>query len=154
MKDYRDYFLIKAFSKQSYRDHFNSGEGMYLNSVEYFHSHGDSFQQDFEGGIFRQASSGQGVLVFSKEQNTYNFKGLLFILISGILATFIRYVGSNVSSIVVYGYTLKAALAYNSFYIPLSGAVSIAALMAIYGPLAKINNTYPVISDNQKSVKE
>lgn len=70
MKDYKDYFLIKAFPKQSYRDHFNSGEGMYLNSVEYFHSHGDSFQQDFEGGIFRQASSGQGVLVFSKAQNT------------------------------------------------------------------------------------
>ena len=98
-------------------------------------------------GFFRK-------FVFSKEQNTYNFKGLLFILISGILATFIRYVGSNVSSIVVYGYTLKAALAYNSFYIPLSGAVSIVALMAIYGPLAKINNTYPVINDNQKSVKE
>ena len=98
-------------------------------------------------GFFRK-------FVFSKEQNTYNFKGLLFIFISGILATFVRYIGSNVSSIVVYGYTLKAALAYNSFYIPLSGAISIAALMAIYGPLTKINNTYPVSQSNQETAKK
>ena len=88
-------------------------------------------------GFFRK-------LIFSKEQTGYNFKGLLFIFIAGTLATFVRYVGSNVSSIVVYNYTLKAALAYNAFYIPLSGLVSTVAFMVLYAPLIKINKNYPV----------
>ena len=88
-------------------------------------------------GFFRQ-------FIFSKEQTTYNIKGLIFIFISGTLATLIRYVGSNVSSIVVYGLSLSGALKYNAFYIPLSGLVSIIALMAMYGPLIKVNASHPV----------
>jgi len=60
------------------------------------------------------------------------------------LTTLIRYIGSNVSSIVVYKYTLEEALAYNAFYIPLSGLVATLALMAIYGPLLKVNASHPV----------
>jgi thiamine transporter len=82
--------------------------------------------------------------IFSKEQQTYNLKGLLFIFLAGLLATLVRYIGSNVSSIVVYGLDFKAALIYNSFYIPLSGLISIVALMAMYGPLIKVNKSYPV----------
>ena len=90
-------------------------------------------------GLFRK-------LIFSEEQETYNFKGILFIFIGGILATFVRYIGSNVSSIVVYGYTLKAALTYNSIYIPLSGLIATLAFMALYAPLIRINKLYPVKS--------
>ena len=70
--------LIKTFSRQSYRDRFNSGEGIYLSSVDHFHSHGNDFQQDFEGGIFQQAPSEKGMFVYSKnnspEQLFENYK--------------------------------------------------------------------------------
>lgn len=82
-------------------------------------------------------------LIFSKEQKNYNFKGELFIFIGGVLSTFIRYVGSNLSSIVVYGLDLRGALIYNSIYIPLSGLISIIAIMALYGPLIRINKRFP-----------
>ena len=87
-------------------------------------------------GFFRK-------FILSEEQKTYNIKGLIFILVGGLLTTLIRYIGSNVSSIVVYKYTLEEALAYNAFYIPLSGLVATLALMAIYGPLLKVNASHP-----------
>lgn len=89
--------------------------------------------------------------IFGKDQTTYNIKGLIFIFISGVLATLVRYIGSNVSSIVVYGLSLKGALEYNAFYIPLSGLVSIVALMAIYGPLLKVNLSHPVIKEESEN---
>ena len=98
-------------------------------------------------GFFRQ-------FILGNEQKTYNLKGMLFIFISGMLATFIRYVGSNVSSIVVYGLDLKAALAYNAFYIPLSGLISIVALMAMYGPLIKANAAHPVKKEDDEKSEE
>ena len=86
-------------------------------------------------GFFRK-------FIFSEDQTSYNKKGLFFIFIGGLLSVLIRYVGSNVSSIVVYQYSLKAALEYNAFYIPLAGLISIIALMAMYRPLIKINNLH------------
>lgn len=91
-------------------------------------------------GFFRK-------FIFAKEQNNYNIKGILFILLAGALSTAVRYIGSNVSSIVVYGYTLEAALAYNAFYIPLSGLIATLAFIAIYGPLIKINKRYPIVRE-------
>ncbi len=90
-------------------------------------------------GLFRKQ-------IFGENQEGYNFKGLLFIFIGGMLSTLVRYIGSNVSSIVVYGYTLKAALTYNSIYIPLSGLIATLAFMALYSPLIRINKLYPVKS--------
>ena len=92
--------------------------------------------------------------IFSKEQKNYNIKGELFILLGGILATFIRYVGSNLSSIVVYGLDLRGALIYNSIYIPLSGLISILAIMALYGPLIKINQRFPPNKNEEEKVLE
>ena len=98
-------------------------------------------------GLFRK-------FIFGKDQTNYNFKGILFILLAGLLSTLVRYIGSNVSSIVVYGYTLKAALEYNAFYIPLSGLVATLAFVAMYRPLIKINQHYPVRNPNQKVAEE
>ena len=84
--------------------------------------------------------------IFGESQEGYNLKGLIFIFIGGILSTLVRFIGSNVSSIVVYGYTLKAALVYNSFYIPLSGFIATVAFMVLYAPLIRINKLYPVKS--------
>lgn len=69
-KHYGDYYLIKAFPNQDYRDQFNSGK-WYINSVEYFHNHGDDFQRDFEGGVFRQTQMSKGMLVFSRGQHSF-----------------------------------------------------------------------------------
>lgn len=82
--------------------------------------------------------------IFGKDQTNYNLKGILFILIGGLLTTIIRYVGSNVSSIVVYKYSLQAALEYNAFYIPLSGLISVIALIVMYKPLIRINALHQV----------
>ena len=62
-------------------------------------------------GFFRK-------FIFAEEQKTYNVKGIIFIFVAGLLSTLVRYIGSNVSSIVVYGYSLKAALEYNASPIP------------------------------------
>lgn len=86
-------------------------------------------------GLFRNQ-------IFGEDQEGYNLKGLLFILLGGTLMTAIRFIGSNVSSMVVYGYSLKAAVAYNVLYIPLSGLVSTGALMLLYSPLIRINKHY------------
>ena len=86
-------------------------------------------------GLFRKQ-------IFGEDQEGYNFKGLLFIFIGGTIMTLIRFIGSNVSSMVVYGYSLEAALAYNVLYIPLSGLVSTVALMLLYSPLIRINKHY------------
>ena len=80
--------------------------------------------------------------IFSKDQDGYNLKGELFILLACLLATLIRFVGSTASSIIVYGVTLKEALIYNAVYIPVSGAIATALLMASYGALIKINKRY------------
>jgi len=85
--------------------------------------------------------------IFGKDQDTYNLKGILFILLASILSTAVRYIGSTVSSIVVYKYSLKAALAYQAYYIPLSGLIATLAFIAMYGPLIKINKTYPIKKD-------
>lgn len=86
-------------------------------------------------GLFRNQ-------IFGEDQEGYNLKGLLFIFLGGTIMTAIRFIGSNVSSMVIYGYTLKAAVAYNVLYIPLSGLVSTLALMFLYSPLIRINKHY------------
>ena len=68
----------------------------------------------------------------------------IFILVAGILSTFVRFVGSTTSSMVIYGYNLQAALAYNALYIPLSGAAAVIALMLLHPILVQINRRYPV----------
>ena len=81
--------------------------------------------------------------IFSEKQINYNFKGELFIFVACLIATVIRFVGSTASSMIVYGYSLKAAALYNAIYIPVSGLVATITIMLAYGPLIKINQRYP-----------
>ena len=83
-------------------------------------------------------------LILSKEQQWYNVKGEIFLFVSALVATFIRFAGSTASSMIIYKLNFVDALAYNAIYIPLSGLVAIAVLMAAYGPLAKIHHQYPL----------
>ena len=67
----------------------------------------------------------------------------IFILVAGILSTFVRFVGSTTSSMVIYGYQFVPALSYNVLYIPLSGAAAVALLMIVLPVLQKLNRKYP-----------
>lgn len=82
--------------------------------------------------------------IFGKDQNTYNLKGEIFLFIGATLATFFRFVGSTASSMIIYGYDLVPAMAYNAVYVSVSGAIAIALIMAIYGPFIKINKRFPI----------
>lgn len=86
-------------------------------------------------------------LILGPNQKTYNFKGELFLFIGASAATLMRFIGSTASSIVIYGASFQFAVTYNAIYIPVSGAISIAVIMAIYGPFLKINRRYPVINE-------
>jgi thiamine transporter len=82
--------------------------------------------------------------IFPAEQKGYSLKGEFFLVLGVTLATLIRFIGSSASAVINYGYDLPSALIYNIVYIPLTGAVSLAILMALYGPLARINSLFPV----------
>ena len=88
-------------------------------------------------GLFRNQ-------IFGKDQTGYNLKGLIFLFVGGFIATLIRMIGSTASSMILYHYDFLPALSYNVTYIPLSGLFAIAIIMAIYGPLVKINRQFPV----------
>jgi thiamine transporter len=79
-------------------------------------------------------------LIYGKDQHNYNVKGEIFLFVAAVAATFIRFIGSTISSMVVYGYDFGSAALYNGVYIPVSGAIAIAVIMAAYGPLVKLND--------------
>ena len=83
-------------------------------------------------------------LIVGKDQEFYNVKGLIFIAVGGILATCVRLLGSSISSVVLWETSFVEALAYNAAYIPVSGAAAFLILMAIYGPLLRVNRRFPV----------
>lgn len=61
--DYKDYYLIKCFSNDKYREDFNSGENIHLNSCQYFHKVENDFQKDMEGVILSQDEGADGYLL-------------------------------------------------------------------------------------------
>ncbi len=83
-------------------------------------------------------------LIFVPGQTGYSLKGEAFLLLGGLLSTLLRFVGSSASSMIVYGYSFEAACLYNAIYIPVSGALAIGVLMALYGPLCRLNSLFPV----------
>ncbi len=82
--------------------------------------------------------------ILSEYQKWYNIKGELFLLLAGVLATLIRFIGSCASSMIVYGVDLAGAVSYNIIYITVSGAIAIAIIMLAYGPLLKIHHRFPL----------
>lgn len=82
-------------------------------------------------------------LIFGEKQNGYNLKGEVFLLVGGLLAGLGRMLGDTISSIVLYGYTLGAALVFN-LYALASAGIAVAVLMALYGPICKLNRRFPM----------
>ena len=79
-----------------------------------------------------------------KGEEGWNPLGFLYIFLGIVLATLVRLIGSTISSMVIYGYDLVAALTYNGIYIPVTGAVTLACMEALYIPIAKVNRIFPV----------
>lgn len=69
--------------------------------------------------------------------------GFIYLIISVIIATVIRLFSSTISSMVVYQYKFIPAIIYNATYIPVTGALCLAILLALYIPLKTINIRYP-----------
>ena len=72
------------------------------------------------------------------------FRAELFLLIAGTISTALRFMAGTISSMVVYGYDLVPALAYNSLYVFASGGLSLLVIMLLLEPIRRINNRYPV----------
>lgn len=82
-------------------------------------------------------------LIFTKDEKGWNVAGFFYIALGVIIASLIRYIGSTASSMVNYGYSFQAALIYNAIYIPVTGAVSLGAMLLLYIPLAKLEKIFP-----------
>lgn len=82
-------------------------------------------------------------LIFNGNTN-YNPKSELFLLLAGVFATFIRLVGSTLSSMILYEVPFVDSLIYNSIYIPVSGGIALGIIMLLFGPLAKLNARFPI----------
>ena len=82
-------------------------------------------------------------LIFGEKQVGYNVKGEIFIFVGCLLSGFVRFVGSSLSSIVNYGLNLVGAMTYNVIYVFASAGISAVILMALYGPLLRLQRAFP-----------
>lgn len=62
-----NYYLLKCFSQEKYRENFNTGKNVYINSLEYYDKLENSFQQDEEGMIFKQQNNEEAHIIFGSE---------------------------------------------------------------------------------------
>ncbi len=67
---FKNYYFLHCFSQQKFRDEFNSGEKIYINSVQFFHNLENDFQQDFEGCVFMQKPEIKGYLLSTNSELT------------------------------------------------------------------------------------
>ena len=81
--------------------------------------------------------------ILNNGKDTYNVKGEIFLFVGGIVATFIRFVGGCISSMFFYSLEFVEAMIYNVGYVFISGGISLAIVMMMYGPLLKVNKRFP-----------
>lgn len=82
-------------------------------------------------------------LCFTKDAKGWKYAGFAWIFVGVAIASVVRFVGSSASSMINYGYTVTAAMAYNVIYVFVTGAVSLVAMLLLYIPLAKVNKIVP-----------
>ena len=74
-------------------------------------------------------------LCFTKDAKGWKYAGFAWIFVGVAIASVVRFVGSSASSMINYGYTVTAAMAYNVIYVFVTGAVSLVAMLLLYIPL-------------------
>lgn len=67
---FKDFYLIRCFGCEEFRDDFNSGKKMYLNSLKYYHDCENTFQGDLEGLVFQQQAECSSRLILSRGEIT------------------------------------------------------------------------------------
>lgn len=81
--------------------------------------------------------------ILNENVENYNLKSELFLFFGVALATTMRFVAGTISSMLIYDYMIVPAMIYNVGYIFISGAIALAVIMALYGPISKINKQFP-----------
>lgn len=90
--------------------------------------------------------------IFVKTDKGWNLAGFFYITLGVVIASIVRLFGSVASSMLNYGYTFSAAFIYNAVYIPVTGAVSLAAMLLLYIPLARLEKIFPPHSEKEAEV--
>lgn len=81
----------------------------------------------------------------SHDENYKHYEFLysaLGITVGCIFAMIVRYIGSSASSMILYGYSLKDALIYNSTYIPFTMLIDWFITLLLLKPILMINNRF------------
>lgn len=74
----------------------------------------------------------------------FQWKGIIFLVVSVILACAVRLLSHTISSVIFYEVGFWAGFVYNVLYVgPCIGIVT-AALLLLYKPLISVNNMFPV----------
>lgn len=81
-------------------------------------------------------------LCFPKNENKYSIYGILFVIISILVASVCRLLFSTISGIIFYELNFISSLAYNSLYILPSSGIAIAVIIVLYKPILSVNRTF------------
>ncbi len=112
------------------------GYGIWLYPLDYFVAY---------SGVAILGFFGKAIL----DNDRYNVKAILCILLGCFLAGVVRFVGSAASSMVNYGYTFGAACLVN-IYAVVSSLLCAGVLIAFYLPLVRLNKRYPVYANDDR----
>lgn len=83
-------------------------------------------------------------IILPNESKKFTFKGVLFIVISILVAGVLRLLSSTISGILFYGTNFVESLIYQCSYIPLSVLGCLIVTIALYKPLLLINSLFPL----------
>lgn len=97
---------------------------------------------DYFIGFSFYGSSGLIYLILKNKKINESMKVLLSFIISSILMFVVRMIGSSLSSIILYQYSLSEALIYNVVYIGISSLSCLIASIILVPVIVSINNRY------------
>lgn len=112
------------------------GYGIWLYPLDYFVAY---------SGVAILGFFGKAIL----DNDRYNVKAVLLILLGCFLAGVVRFIGSASSSMINYGVTFGFACLYN-IYAVVSAMMCGLVLIALYLPLVRLNKRYPVYADDDR----
>lgn len=103
----------------------------------------NTYPFDYFIAFFGYSLPGLFKILFNKLCKDNEYLSMLYTFISScILAFIIRMIGSSLSSIINYGYSLKDSLIYNCLYVGPSTLISLIAAILLIKPLSIINKKF------------
>lgn len=83
-------------------------------------------------GLFRNQ-------ILSKDQTSYNIKGILFLSLGIVISIIVRQFACTVSGVYFLDLSFELSFYKNLLYVPISGLLCLVALIALYNPIIRIN---------------